>query len=296
MITVMMRRSLNFVVLMLAGLLAAACTLTQLAYSNVGLAYNNAPPMLGWMVADYVDMSDDQKEFVRERVARVFAWHRAEELPEYRRFLEKVLAQAEDNLSVDEAALDHRELRSYYHRALARLLPDMADFFLQLDSLQVKQMERRFNKDNRKVVADANDGDPHERQEKRAERLTTHLEQFTEALSDSQRAMVDGYASAQSELIDERLADRRYRQAGILALVRSKPPRDEAITELRRLFIDTESWRSPDYQRKLRMRDRQMFELIARLSTSLTPEQRAAFQRRVRGFLRDITEITASRN
>ena len=30
-------------------------------------AYNNAPPMVSWMVADYVDMSDEQKDFVRDR-------------------------------------------------------------------------------------------------------------------------------------------------------------------------------------------------------------------------------------
>ena len=289
-----MARSLNSAVVALAALLATACTLTQLAYSNVPMAYNNAPPMVAWMVADYVDMSDDQKDFVRDRVSRAFAWHRAQELPEYRAFFERVLVQAQDNISVEEAATAHRELRDYYHRALERLLPDMAEFLVGLDSLQAKQMEQRFNKDNRRMVGDANGGTPGERREKRLDRFLTHLEQFVGSLDDSQRAMVAAYIAGQSELIDERLADRRYRQAGVLRLVHSKPPRDEAVAELRRLFIDTEDWRNSDYQRKLRARDRQLFELISKLSASLSPEQRTAFQRRVRGFMRDITEITAS--
>ena len=289
-----MARSLNIIAVAFAALLAAACTFTQLAYSNVPMAYNNAPPMVSWMVADYFDMSDDQKDFVRERVSRAFAWHRARELPEYRAFFERVLAQAEDNISVEEAAADHRELREFYHRAAERLLPDMAEFLLRLDSLQVRQMESRFNKDNRKIVGDANDGAIEERREKRLERFVTHLEQFVGSLDDSQRAMVAAYIAGQPELVDERLADRRYRQAAVLKLVQSKPPRDEAVAELRRLFIDTESWRSADYQKKLRARDRSLFELISKLSASLTPEQRAAFQKRVRGFMRDITEITAS--
>ena len=290
-----MPRPLHLVVLALAALLATACTLTQLAYSNVPLAYNNAAPMVSWMVADYVDMSDDQKEFVRERVARAFAWHRAQELPEYRAFFERVLVQSQDNISVDEAAAAQRDLRIYYHRALERLLPDMAEFLTRLDSLQARQMEKRFEKENRKMVGDAADGSARERREKRVERFVTHLEPFTGSLDDSQRAMVAAYIAGQPELLDERLADRRYRQAGVLRIVQSKPPREEAVAELRRLFIDTESWRNADYQRKLAARERQLAELIARLSTSLTPEQRAAFQRRVRGFVRDITEITASR-
>jgi hypothetical protein len=291
-----MARSLNLVALALAALLAAACTFTQLAYSNVPMAYNNAAPMVSWMVADYFDMSDDQKEFVRERVSRAFAWHRARELPEYRAFFERVLSQSEDNISVEEAATAHRELREYYHRALERLLPDMAEFLVRLDSLQVRQMEGRFNKDNRKIVGDANEAAPGERREKRLDRFATHLEQFVGSLNDAQRAMVAAYVTGQSELVDERLADRRYRQAGVLKLVQAKPPRDEAIAELRRLFIETESWRNADYQAKLRARDRRLFELISKLSASLTPEQRGAFQRRVRGFVRDITEITASRS
>jgi hypothetical protein len=289
-----MKRPLNIAILLAASLIAAACTFTQLAYSNIGLAYNNAAPMLAWMVSDYVDMSDDQKEFVRDRFSRAFAWHRARELPEYHRFFERVLAQARDNITVEEAAIDHAELRRYYQRSAERLLPDMADFLLQLDSLQAKQMQKRFDKDNRRMVGDANDGEAGEQLEKRVDRFVTHLEQFIGDVSDPQREMVRAYMASLPELIDERLADRRYRQSRILLMVQSKPPRDEAIAELRRLFIDTQSWRNADYQKKLRDRDSALFGLVARLSASLTDEQRAAFQRRIRGFMRDINEITAS--
>jgi hypothetical protein len=34
--------------------------------------------------------------------------------------------------------------------------------------------------------------------------------------------------------------------------------------------------------------------MVAALSASLSAEQRAHFQRRIRGFVRDITELTAS--
>lgn len=290
---VTMRRLSNYAALALAAFLAAACTLTQLAYSNISLAYNNVPPMFAWMVGDYVDMSDEQKDFVRERFGRAFAWHRQQQLPEYRRFLEKVLAQAEDHITLEEVATDHRELRSYYHRAVERLLPDMADFLLGLDSLQARQMEKRFAKDNRKMVQDATDGNGDDRLEKRVERFTTHLEQFLGSVSDEQRRLVVAYVSAQPELVEERLADRRYRQAAILEILKTKPPREQVIAQLRRLFIETESWRDPAYQRKLRSRDQALFDLISRVSVAASPEQRAAFQKRLHGFMRDIAQITA---
>jgi hypothetical protein len=83
-----MKRRLAPLLPFLACLLLAGCTtLTHLAYSNAALAYRNLPPMLAWMVDDYVDMSGGQKEWVRERIGRIMHWHRAHELPEYRRFL-----------------------------------------------------------------------------------------------------------------------------------------------------------------------------------------------------------------
>jgi len=71
-----------------AALLAAACTFTKLAYMNAALAYSSARPVLAWMVADYVDLTDPQKAWVNDRISRAMAWHRARELPEYERFIE----------------------------------------------------------------------------------------------------------------------------------------------------------------------------------------------------------------
>jgi hypothetical protein len=47
------------------------------------------------------------------------------------------------------------------------------------------------------------------------------------------------------DITDERLGDRRYRQVEVLNLVRSKASRDKMVAELKRLFIDTETWRRP---------------------------------------------------
>jgi hypothetical protein len=44
----------------------------------------------------------------------------------------------------------------------------------------------------------------------------------------------------------------------------------------------------------MRSRDERLFEMIAALSATLSPEQRAHFQKRMRGFMRDITELTAA--
>lgn len=277
-----------------AVLLLGACSLTRLAYSNAALAYSSASPVLAWMAGDYVDMTEEQKEWVRARIERAFAWHRERELPEYRRFLERVMEQSSDDISVEEARAAHRSLRAYYHRTLDRIVPDLAEFLSQIDAEQAKQLERGFARDNRKFIAESLRGTPDERRARRARKLLDHLEEFIGPLSAAQRALVTERVGAMPELVDEQLADRRYRQAEILALVRDNPPREKWVAELHRLLVDTESWRRPEYQDKIRARDQKAFEMIAALSSTLTPDQRAHFAARLRGFMRDITELTAS--
>jgi hypothetical protein len=290
-----MRRIANLVVLCAACLVLAACAaMTKLAYSNAALAYDNLGPMAAWLVDEYVDVHGSQKDWVRDRIARVMSWHRTHELPEYRRFLEHALAESREPFTAEEIGAGYRQLRVHYERLASQVLPDVADFFLQVDSVQLAQMEKKFAEDNRKFVRDSLKGTPAQRRERRAGRFQAHLESWLGSLEDGQEELVAAYYRELPDFTEERLAERRFRQTEVLALIRARPPREQLVAALRRLFIDTASWRRPEYARAMRERDQRFFEMFARLSASLTPKQRAHLQARIRGYLRDITEITAS--
>ena len=290
----MIGRTLRVAAFAFAAAAVSSCSLTRLAYSNAAFAYSNATPALTWLVADYVELTGTQREFVRERLARAFAWHRADELPEYRRFLETVLRQAEDNITADEARADYRNLRARYLRLLDRVLPDVAEFLVQLDAEQAVQMERKFAEDNRKIVEEFNRGTPAQRHERRVKRACEHIEEFTGSLGDAQRELVGRQMAAVEDPVEDRVADRRYRQAEILGVVRNKSSRAEALAVLRRLLVEPETWRSAEYMARIRAREERLFEMVALLSATLTAEQRSHFQRRMRGFMNDISGLTAA--
>ena len=127
-----MTKAVRNIALLTAGLLLTACgTLTKLAYSNVAFAYNQFPPMLTWMLDGYVDMSGEQKDWMRDRVARIMEWHRSHELPEYRHFLERVLVETSEPFTVAEVAQAYGDLRKHYRATLEQVLPHAADFLLR---------------------------------------------------------------------------------------------------------------------------------------------------------------------
>ena len=250
--------------------------------------------MLTWIVDDYVDLDGSREDWVRVRIDRVLAWHRTEELPRYRTLLETMLAKSARAFEPGDIASHQGELRAAYHRLVAQVIPDTAEFISTLEPAEVEQMERKFAEDNRRFVRESVKGTPEERLERRVRRFLGHLESWVGKLTAEQKALVVSRYPELRDVSEELLGERRFRQSELLALIRSRPTRPALEAGLRRLFIDTDSWRRPEYAAKLRARDEQLHMLISDLSATLTPAQRAHLQNRIRRFLGDITTLTAT--
>ena len=289
-------RMLAWLCLALGAVACSNAALTRLAYNNAAFAYGNLGPMLTWMVDEYVDIDGAREDWVRTRIDRAVAWHRAEELPRFRAFFESVLAKSEAPYRVEDIAAHQRDVRASYYRLVEHVIPDTAEFLGGLEADEVAQIERKFAEDNRKFLKESGRGTPEERLERRVTRFIGHLESWVGSLEPAQRALVieryRGFADYSSELMGER----RYRQTELLALVRSKPPRAQMEAGLKRIFVETDSWRNPDYAQRLRERDLRMHTMVADLSATLTDAQRKALKKRIRGFLRDISTLTATGN
>ena len=293
----MRQRILRVVVALLAAAALAACsnaTLTRLAYSNAALAYSNFGPALAWTVDDYVDMSDAQEAWVKQRAARLMQWHRQEELPRARRTLEGMLAKADGAFSAEELAALQADVRGFYLRAMGQLVPDMAEFLATTDAEQLARIEKKLAKDNREFLKESVHGTPEERRKRRMHRFLTHLEAWTGPLDDSQRQVIASAYGDVPDLTEQMLGERRYRQTEVLALARSKASRPEMEPTLRRLFVDTDAWRRPEYSQAVHERDARLQAAVAKVSGTLTAKQRAALQARIRGLIADIDKLTGA--
>jgi hypothetical protein len=269
---------------LVATLLAACSTATRVAYSN-------APFAGTWVVDDWFDLHDGQRDWVKERLARFIAWHRASELPDYEKLLQDTAARAATRLAEDDLRRIYREMRALYHRLLRKAIPDIADFLLQLHPEQVTHLERKYAEDNARVIKESIKGTPQERLEVRTKRFLEQIEGWTGRLTAPQRDLVRARIVAMPDLADDWLGDRRFRQAETLALLRAKPAREAMIAGLTRILLETDSWRRPEYAAKLRGRDEQVVAMIAALDATLTAEQRARLHRRLSNYAADVAYL-----
>jgi hypothetical protein len=293
----MVRRFRAFIALAILALGTAACssaTLTRLAYNNAALAYSNLGPMLTFMVDDYVEIDGNREDWVRVRIDRALAWHRAQELPRYQKFFESVLAKSAAPFKVEDIAAHQREVRTAYHRLMGHVIPDSAEFLATLTPADVQHIEKKLAEDNRKWVKESIKGTPEERLERRVKRFVGHLESWVGPLEPEQKDLVAVRYREFRDLSEELMGERRYRQTEMTAMLKSRPSRAEIEAKLRHLFVDTDSWRRAEYKAHMAERDRQVHTLIADLSATLSERQRARLQKRIRGFMHDISSLTAS--
>ncbi|MGE0358878.1 MAG: DUF6279 family lipoprotein [Burkholderiales bacterium] len=271
----------------LVALLGACSSVTRIAYNNAGVA-------LAWTVDDWFDLRDEQRDWLRERFAKLHAWHRASELPDYERLLQEMAALAATRTTAEDARRVYGEMRSLYARMLRRAIPDMADFLLQVKPGQVEHLERRFVADNAEKEKEVLGATPRERREARAKRYLGRIEDWTGRLSEAQRERARARLDAMEDLGEAWLEDRRTRQALTLALLRGARTREAMVAGLERILLDTAAWRQAGYAARLRARDEQVFALVAELDATLTPEQRGRLHRRIAAWAADVAYLMAS--
>jgi hypothetical protein len=287
-------RLLAVFILALALTGCATATLTRLAYSNAASTYSNLGPMVTWIIDGYADLDGNREDWVRSRIDRTLSWHRAEELPKVRSLLEAMLQKSDAPFRVEDIAENQRELREAYRRVLARLIPDTAELLLALDPAQVAHIEGKLAEDDRKYVNESIKGTPEERLERRTKRFENHLEAWVGDLSAEQHLLVAERYRALEDLSPELLAERRYRRNEVVRLVKEKASRADMEAALRRVFLETDSWRRPEYKERMRVRDAGLHALIAELSATLSERQRESLKHRIRGFIRDVSKLSAA--
>lgn len=287
-----MPRTIRWLLVAALALAAAACT--RLAYMNASLAYTQAPHLMAWTVESYVDLSHEQKDLLHARLDRALAWHRSQELPAYARFLESVAQRSDRAFTDEEVGKAWADVRADYARVVEHLLPDAADLLASLDEAQIAHLQKRFDEANRKFVKESTRGTPAERRADAAKRTIGHLREWIGPLDDGQVAIVEAWARATDPLVEERLADRRYRQSETIALARTRD-RQRIVDGLRRILLDTDTWRRPELRAKFAAREQAALHMIAVLSGTLSPAQRAHLRGRIGGYVQDITRLASSR-
>jgi hypothetical protein len=274
-----------------AVFVALAAVLVACSFTR--LAYNQADTAAAWMADDYFDLNGIQKTQFQERFGRFHAWHRAEQLPDYAQFMRTARTRVQDGLTSDEVLWFVDGIRTRYRTMARQAAPDAAALLATLTPIQIENLQRKWEKDNRKYVKEHKlNGTPEERQAFEAKRIAKHFREWLAPLNAEQEQRVLMAVREMPDLSRERYQERLRRQQAfleILSLCNDDPQRFQ--TRLTEWLTAWERTRSPDYQKRLEAMWQQRAELFADLERGFTAEQRTTSMQRMAAYAEDFTQL-----
>lgn len=276
-------------------LIAAGMLVLLTACNAMKLGYQQGDHLAYWWIDNYVDVSDDQEPQTRDAIARFFAWHRREQLPEIAALLQR--AKSEVQGPVTEAQLERvrDDTQRMARVAFDHAIPDVADLLMTLTPEQIRRMERKFADGNEKYRKKFLRGSPEDRLEARYDKV---MEWATLIYGRFSREQEDAIRAALRPVVDNaesRFAERVKRQQAWMALVRQvqaeHPPKARVIALLQR-FGD--QWQAPPTRERrvsYEANTEAGLTVAAQIANMTTPEQKRHAVERFRKWIEDTQSL-----
>jgi hypothetical protein len=279
------------------GLLAVAAVLA--GCSTIKLGYNNVDDIAFWWLDGYADFGDDQAARVREDLGRLLRWHRANELPRFVALLRDMEEAAPANIGSAQVCGFVTRVRQRLDALSEQAEPAVVTLATSLTPEQLRNIERKYQKNNSKFRKDWVNLTASELADKRVEQFTERSEMIYGALDDAQLGLLR--KQLQSSAFDPQriLADRQRRQRDMLDTLHAVTAPQVSLGEARVLMRGLlDRLREPpaaaDRARQQAMID-EGCRTFSVLHNSTTPVQRQAAAKRLRAWQRDLQELGAQR-
>ncbi len=263
----------------IAALLLALFLLTLQGCSAARLGYSQAADLLYWWIDGHFDANSVQTPRLRDELAALHQWHRANELPKYASLLQKTQQSVGGDVTAAQVCALYGDIRGLMDNLAARALGPAADLALTLTASQLEHLQHKFDKNNNEFARNFTRGNETERKERRLKTAIERAESFYGRMDEAQLAALR--VTVQNSGFDTRLSmqERLRRQQDLLQTLRrllaDKVSAPHARTALAG-YIER-SWISPD-PRQRAYQERSLQEgcaNVALVHNSTTAAQRA---------------------
>ncbi len=288
----------KFISIFRLTLLIIAATLLT-ACSAVKLAYNQAPDLSYWWLDGYFDFNEQQTPKVRDELSKLFAWHRANELPKTADLLAQAGQLMGGEISAQQACRIYDQGRNLIDNVTNQALPGFAELAPSITPDQIEHLRRKYAKNADVFKRDYISGTPVSRDAKRLKQAVDRSETLYGKLEDAQiNAIKQALATSSFDAVYA-LKERQRRQQELVDLLTqlaaskaSPAPSQHAL----RGYIQR-VWDSPDpiYRAYVQRLTQQACNSFASVHASTTPAQRANAIRVLKGYEADLRILAASR-
>ena len=275
--------------------LAAAVGLGATACGMVKVGYRNGETVGLFMMNRYLDLSGEQKDFVKPRLRTLLAWHKSTQLPDYATLAGELQRKARQPITLAEVTAYNEQARRRLMTTVVHAMPDMADIALRLGPDNIAMLQKRFADDDDKWRDDHLKGDVEKRQKARYEKTLERVEEWYGRFDREQRAAIRALSDARPLDNEILLAERQRREGEIIGMLeriqREKPSRDAVVTMMKGIADHFEQSPDPDRRAFTDALHKATNEMNAQIHNMATPEQRTKAVARLQEWIDDFRSL-----
>jgi hypothetical protein len=265
--------------------------------SALRVGYTQADVILGWRANTYFDLDADQRREFSTRLNRLLAWHRQEQLPEYSAFLTTAIGKAEPGLKHEDVAWFMEGFKSRYRTIVNRGAADAAEILATLTPEQIVNLQKQFEKDNRKFVSDYDVGENTDKRKRgRLKRMINQIEDWVGNLTGEQEQKVAALLDPIPLIEHLRHQDRMRRQHEFVALLKTRRTLPDFQPRLQEWLLAWEHGRTPEYARLYDEVIDRRIQFFIGVEKLLTREQRQHALARLQKFADDCKALSVRAN
>lgn len=266
---------------------------TAMAGCAVRLVYNQLDWAIPWYLDEYMALEGDQKDRFQQRIDDYLYWHRVDQLPQYASFLRQIAIQAKNGLDHDEIAVIQARTETFVDTLIKEMTPHLIALFASADDHQLRQMYKRFARDNDDFREEYIDISERAKRKQSADDARRYVERWVGGLTDAQDEIIRQWSRDYSPMGEEILAARvawQDRLKEILALRHPQPAEFEK--QLTALLNDRSFGRSAEFNRKLSHNSEMLITLYQTLDASLSPAQRKRLIHQLNSYAEDFVVLS----
>lgn len=189
--------------------------------SAIKLAYNNLPELGYWWIDGYADLGETQSLQLRNDLAQLHEWHRANEMPQIAELLQQMQRDATADTTAQDVCRFFDQVRERVNAVSLQAEPSTATLAVSLTPAQIKHAEGKFAKGNTEWRGDWVSGDRAQRLARRLKSSVERAEQFYGTLDDQQRAVLQAGLARSSWDPQRSYTERVRRQQDLLQTLRT---------------------------------------------------------------------------
>jgi len=272
------------ILLFLSAVALAAC-------SMVNVAYNNADTAAYWYFDDYFDFNSGQRALFDQGLQRIHVWHRRVEVPKYAALCSEAAVRVEVGLKRGDLDWLEGALRTRFNVLVQHSSGELASAFAAMEPAQLTSLDKKFAKSNAKFIKDNLSGASDQRDNKRIKQSLERIVDWVGDLKPEQEASVAALLKAMPRMAEHSYAHRLVRQKVLRGIFAANLDKDKLEVALNQWMIGWESGRSAEHERLWAQWLEQNRQLILKLTSMLTSQQRVHLTTKLRRFAEDFKRL-----